>query len=163
MPGETIDEHNETETESTNSDRPDSHDPREYNGEAPFSNGSDEKAEYVSYKNEGRIRDGDSGRNGGDEKETSRARISDSKTSPNSEGATKSHSRENGKTRAGTFSARRKLHAGDKIFERDSAERILQEIHGHLVLFPVEWLERELEGGNWFFNTDRIPPIEIYD
>ncbi|KAJ8146063.1 hypothetical protein OY671_000857 [Metschnikowia pulcherrima] len=163
MPGETIDEHNETETESTDSDSPDSHDPREYNGEAPFSNGSDEKAEYVSYKNEGRIRDGNSSRNGGDEKETSSAGISDSKTSPNLEGATKSHSRENGKTRAGTFSARRKLHAGDKIFERDSAERILQEIHGHLVLFPVEWLERELEGGNWFFNTDRIPPIEIYD
>lgn len=67
------------------------------------------------------------------------------------------------KRRAGTFSARRKAHAGDKIFDRDSAQRLLQEIHGHLVLFPVDWLMRELEGGNWFFNTDRIPPIEIYD
>ncbi|OBA20145.1 phospholipase D [Metschnikowia bicuspidata var. bicuspidata NRRL YB-4993] len=79
-------------------------------------------------------------------------------------GPNNSYSRRGGgKTRAGTFSARRKLHAGDKIFERDSAERILQEVHGHLVLFPVDWLERELEGGNWFFNTDRIPPIEIYN
>lgn len=67
------------------------------------------------------------------------------------------------KRRAGAFSSRRKLHLGDKIFERDTAQRILQEIHGHLVLFPVDWLERELEVGNWFFNTDRLPPIEIYD
>lgn len=65
--------------------------------------------------------------------------------------------------RAGTFSARRKIHAGERIFERDTAQRILEEVHGNLVLFPVDWLLRELEGGNWFFNTDRIPPIEIYD
>lgn len=67
------------------------------------------------------------------------------------------------KRRAGTFSARRKAHAGEVIFDRDSAERLLHEIHGNLVLFPADWLMRELEGGNWFFNTDRIPPIEIYD
>lgn len=67
------------------------------------------------------------------------------------------------KRRAGTFSARRKAHAGERIFERDSAERLLQEIHGHLVLYPTEWLLRELEGDNWFYNTDRIPPIEIYN
>ncbi|KAL6674453.1 Phospholipase D1 [Candidozyma auris] len=67
------------------------------------------------------------------------------------------------KRRAGTFSARRKAHAGDKIYDRESAERLLNEIHGHLVLFPADWLARELEGDNWFFNTDRIPPIEIYD
>lgn len=65
--------------------------------------------------------------------------------------------------RAGTFSNRRRAKAGDKIFERDSAQRILEEVQGHLVLFPVDWLQRELDGENWFFNTDRIPPIEIYD
>lgn len=69
----------------------------------------------------------------------------------------------NRKRRAGTFSARRKAHAGEKIYDRESAERLLNEIHGHLVLFPADWLARELEGDNWFFNTDRIPPIEIYD
>lgn len=67
------------------------------------------------------------------------------------------------KRRAGTFSARRKAHTGERIFDRDSSQRLLEEISGHLVLFPVDWLLRELEGGNWFFNTDRIPPIEIYD
>ncbi|WPK22898.1 hypothetical protein PUMCH_000119 [Australozyma saopauloensis] len=65
--------------------------------------------------------------------------------------------------RAGTFSNRRRAKAGEKIFERDSAQRVLEEIQGHLVLFPVDWLQRELDGENWFFNTDRIPPIEIYD
>lgn len=67
------------------------------------------------------------------------------------------------KRRAGAFSARRKLHMGERIFDRQSSQRLLEEINGHLVLFPVDWLLRELEGGNWFFNTDRIPPIEIYD
>lgn len=65
--------------------------------------------------------------------------------------------------RAGTFSNRRRAQSGEKIFERDSAQRVLEEIQGHLVLFPVDWLERELDGENWFYNTDRIPPIEIYD
>lgn len=65
--------------------------------------------------------------------------------------------------RTGTFSHRRRAKIGEKLFERDSAQRILEEVQGHLVLFPVDWLQRELDGGNWFFNTDRIPPIEIYD
>ncbi|CUM62569.1 uncharacterized protein PRCAT00000121001 [Priceomyces carsonii] len=60
------------------------------------------------------------------------------------------------------FTARR-AYMGERIFERDSAERLLKEIRGNLVLFPVDWLLRELDGGNWFYNTDRIPPIDIYD
>lgn len=67
------------------------------------------------------------------------------------------------KRRAGTFSARRKAHTGERIFDRRSAQLLLEEINGNLVLFPTDWLMRELEGGNWFFNTDRIPPVEIYD
>lgn len=62
-----------------------------------------------------------------------------------------------------SFSARRRAAAGDRIFDRETADRILSEIQGHLVLFPTDWLLRELEGGNWFYNTDRIPPIDIYD
>ncbi|KAK6455580.1 phospholipase D [Scheffersomyces xylosifermentans] len=65
--------------------------------------------------------------------------------------------------RAGTFSTRRRAHLGERIFDRDSAERILQEVQGNLVFFPADWLSRELEGGNWFYNTDRLPPIDIYD
>ncbi|CUM56245.1 unnamed protein product [Debaryomyces tyrocola] len=62
-----------------------------------------------------------------------------------------------------TFSSRRKAILGERIFERETAERLLREIQGHLVIFPADWLMRELEGGNWFYNTDRIPPIDIYD
>ncbi|EAZ63080.2 phospholipase D [Scheffersomyces stipitis CBS 6054] len=65
--------------------------------------------------------------------------------------------------RAGTFSARRRAYMGERIFDRDSAERLLLEVQGNLVLFPTEWLSRELDGGNWFYNTDRLPPIDIYD
>ncbi len=71
--------------------------------------------------------------------------------------------RQKRRRRAGTFSARRKALTGDRIYDRATAERILSEIQGHLVFFPADWLMRELEGGNWFYNTDRIPPIEIYD
>lgn len=70
---------------------------------------------------------------------------------------------QNRRKRGGTISARRKAQLGRKVFQRDTAERILNEVQGHLVLFPTEWLLRELEGGNWFYNNDRIPPIEIYD
>jgi phospholipase D1/2 len=74
----------------------------------------------------------------------------------------KSGNKSRRRKRAGTFTARRKAFLGERIFERDSAERILSEVQGHLVLFPVDWLMRELDGGNWFYNTDRIPPIDIY-
>jgi len=69
----------------------------------------------------------------------------------------------NTRRRHGTFSHRRKSSMGRTVFERDSAERILKEVQGHLVLFPTEWLLRELEGANWFHSTDRLPPIDIYD
>lgn len=72
-------------------------------------------------------------------------------------------SRKKTRRRRKTFSTRRRVVLGERIFERDTAERILKEIQGHLVFFPAEWLMRELEGGNWFYNTDRIPPIDIYD
>ena len=50
-----------------------------------------------------------------------------------------------------------------RIFDKYTARRILDRIHGHLVLFPTEWLAREVESNNWFYNADRLPPIDIYD
>ena len=63
----------------------------------------------------------------------------------------------------GTFSGRRRMLSGDRVYDRETSERLLNEIVGHLVFFPADWLMSALEGGNWFFNADRIPPIEIYD
>ncbi|KAG5366147.1 Phospholipase D1 [Yarrowia sp. B02] len=51
----------------------------------------------------------------------------------------------------------------DKVHDKATAEKILNGIQGHLVMFPTHWLYKELDSGNWFYNLDRIPPIEIYD
>ncbi|RLV94532.1 Phospholipase D1 [Spathaspora sp. JA1] len=74
--------------------------------------------------------------------------------------ATSSKTRRTRRNRAGT---RAKMHSGEVIYERDTAERLLSEIQGHLVYFPTEWLNIELDNNNWFYNTDRLPPMEIYD
>lgn len=50
-----------------------------------------------------------------------------------------------------------------RIFDKYTAKRILERVHGHLVVFPTEWLSKETESKNWFYNVDRIPPIDIYD
>ncbi|CCE91711.1 phospholipase D TDEL_0D01270 [Torulaspora delbrueckii] len=50
-----------------------------------------------------------------------------------------------------------------RIFDKYTARRILERVHGHLVVFPTEWLAKETESKNWFYNVDRIPPIDIYD
>ncbi|KAG7663028.1 SPO14 [[Candida] subhashii] len=65
--------------------------------------------------------------------------------------------------RAGTYLARRRINTGEAIYDRKTAERLLNEIHGNLVYFPTEWLGVELISNNWFYNTDRLPPMEIYD
>ncbi|SCU86048.1 LADA_0D11914g1_1 [Lachancea dasiensis] len=53
--------------------------------------------------------------------------------------------------------------ANQRIFDKYTASRILERIHGHLVIFPTEWLAREVESKNWFYSADRLPPIDIYD
>jgi phospholipase D1/2 len=50
-----------------------------------------------------------------------------------------------------------------RVFDRATADRLASEIQGHLVVFPVDWLSKEIESGNWFYNMDRLPPVEIYD
>ena len=50
-----------------------------------------------------------------------------------------------------------------RIFTRYTARKMLERVHGHLVLFPTEWLSKELDSKNWFYSMDRLPPITIYD
>ena len=50
-----------------------------------------------------------------------------------------------------------------KVYDKFTALQMLNRIHGHLVLFPLKWLGKEIELNNWFYNADRIPPIDIYD
>ncbi|KAK9240434.1 hypothetical protein V1525DRAFT_394954 [Lipomyces kononenkoae] len=65
-----------------------------------------------------------------------------------------------GTTRRGR---RKRSNTIDSIMDSDAAEDMLNEIRGHLIVFPTDWLLKEEEAGNWFYNIDRIPPIEIYD
>lgn len=65
--------------------------------------------------------------------------------------------------RANTRSSRRAIGDINHIPDAGEAEANLKGIMGHLVLFPTDWLSREWESGNWFYNLDRIPPVEIYD
>ena len=67
------------------------------------------------------------------------------------------------KNRAGAFLTRRKIQSGEAVYDKATAEKFLSAIQGHLVYFPTEWLSTELKNNNWFYNTDRLPPMEIYD
>lgn len=61
------------------------------------------------------------------------------------------------------FQPARKWGHFDHVLDAQVAEDILQGITGHLVVFPTEWLNRELDSGNWSFQLDRMAPLEIYD
>lgn len=74
-----------------------------------------------------------------------------------------SHPRK-GKSKSSTYGLRKRSPMmREKVYERETADTLLEEVQGHLVLFPVDWLYREVESGNWFYNMDRLPPIEVYD
>jgi len=47
--------------------------------------------------------------------------------------------------------------------ERDEMERLLEDVRGHLVLYPTRFLEGEDFSNNFLFNADRILPLPIYD
>lgn len=51
----------------------------------------------------------------------------------------------------------------DPIFNKQDAFRLLKKIKGHLVLFATEWLSEEVDSNNWFYNADRLVPIEVYN
>ncbi|KAK9471730.1 uncharacterized protein V1510DRAFT_396593 [Dipodascopsis tothii] len=57
---------------------------------------------------------------------------------------------------------RHRAHA-DTVMTKPEAQAVLDDVRGHLIVFPYDWLVKEDEAGNWFYNIDRIPPIEIYD
>ncbi|KAI0084789.1 phospholipase D [Irpex rosettiformis] len=47
--------------------------------------------------------------------------------------------------------------------EREEMERLLEELRGHLVLYPTRFLEGEDIANNFLFNADRLLPLPIYD
>ncbi|KAJ1309919.1 hypothetical protein OPQ81_006678 [Rhizoctonia solani] len=60
--------------------------------------------------------------------------------------------------------SRRPTHPDEPLeqWERDEMEELLQDIRGHLVVFPTRFLEGEDVANNFLFNTDRIlPPPDL--
>ncbi|KAI0366603.1 phospholipase D [Pilatotrama ljubarskyi] len=47
--------------------------------------------------------------------------------------------------------------------EREEMEHLLQELRGHLVLYPTRFLEGEDLANNFLFPSDRLMPLPIYD
>ncbi|TFY80125.1 hypothetical protein EWM64_g3885 [Hericium alpestre] len=47
--------------------------------------------------------------------------------------------------------------------EREEMEALLQEVCGHLVVYPTRFLEGEDIANNFLFNADRMMPLPIYD
>ncbi|KZT64620.1 phospholipase D [Daedalea quercina L-15889] len=60
---------------------------------------------------------------------------------------------------------RRASRAADPFDESDKEEmeNLLQELRGHLVLYPTRFLEGEDAANNFLFNADRLMPLPIYD
>lgn len=67
------------------------------------------------------------------------------------------------KNRRGINALKGSVLGSERVFDRETADKLLSEVQGHLVVFPCDWLSKEIESGNWFYNMDRLPPIEIYD
>ncbi|CCO37404.1 hypothetical protein BN14_11560 [Rhizoctonia solani AG-1 IB] len=61
--------------------------------------------------------------------------------------------------------SRRPAHPDEPLeqWERDEMEELLQDIRGHLVIYPTRFLEGEDVANNFLFNTDRLLPLPIYD
>jgi len=47
-------------------------------------------------------------------------------------------------------------------WEREEMEKLLEEVNGHLVLYPTRFLEAEDDADNFLFNADRLLPLLIY-
>ncbi|KAL4864978.1 hypothetical protein BDV12DRAFT_157839 [Aspergillus spectabilis] len=51
----------------------------------------------------------------------------------------------------------------DEVMDKQKAEDLLNQVQGHLILWPYDWLEKEEQGGNWLYTLDQISPLEIYN
>ncbi|KAL9054275.1 MAG: hypothetical protein Q9162_004233 [Coniocarpon cinnabarinum] len=73
---------------------------------------------------------------------------------------TQSHQNGTGSTRRRRRATTRSsalLRGNDPIMAKEDAEEMMKLVQGHLVVFPYDWLDKE----NWFFNVDRMAPLEI--
>lgn len=70
----------------------------------------------------------------------------------------------NGLSHASTRRRRRATTRSSKsgnVLEPEVAEKLLNMVQGHLVLWPYDWLAKEQDAGNWLYSIDQLAPIEI--
>ncbi|KAI9373238.1 hypothetical protein BJX61DRAFT_396474 [Aspergillus egyptiacus] len=65
--------------------------------------------------------------------------------------------------RATTLGSKREFFTPDEVMDKQKAEELLNQVQGHLILWPYDWLEKEEQGGNWLYTLDQISPLEIYN
>ena len=63
--------------------------------------------------------------------------------------------------RAATQTSRREFSASDDLLHPADAEELLKMVQGHLVVFPLDWLDKEEVGSNWLYTVDQLAPLEI--
>ena len=63
--------------------------------------------------------------------------------------------------RRNTKSSRREFHANDDLIDKEVAEAMLENVQGHLVVWPYDWLIKAEDAGNWLYSIDQLAPIEI--
>lgn len=56
-----------------------------------------------------------------------------------------------------------KHHEAWADWEKEEMESLLEEVRGHLVVYPTRFLESEDAANNFLFNSDRILPLLIYN
>ncbi|KAK9450986.1 uncharacterized protein V1518DRAFT_371319 [Limtongia smithiae] len=61
-----------------------------------------------------------------------------------------------------SYRSQRRRDQGD-ILDKETARKMLENVRGHLIIFPTNWLVTESVNGNWFYPLDKMPPLEIYD
>lgn len=49
------------------------------------------------------------------------------------------------------------------VYDHETSLKLMKMVRGHVVLFPTRWLVKEVEGDNWFYKADKLPPIQIYN
>ncbi|VEU21472.1 DEKNAAC102326 [Brettanomyces naardenensis] len=49
------------------------------------------------------------------------------------------------------------------VYDYETAKKLLGLIKGRVVKFPTRWLKKEVEGSNWFYKADKLPPIQIWN
>jgi phospholipase D1/2 len=67
------------------------------------------------------------------------------------------------KRRRATTTSKKIFRADDPnvLCTKEEAQELLQLMQGHLVLFPYDWLHKEVEGSGWMYAVDKLAPLEI--